>query len=145
MLMTQEELDATYGGIEEAVKVMDKSKEQVSRLCRQGRLKGVLRFGSVWMIPRESMMNYCRQRPGRFVTDIGDTEVPDTPLSKIRENAGFALPEAAAAVRVAFGTFYDYESGVASIPKEIAERLAAVYEVDVEDILIAARQTEASA
>lgn len=47
-----------YLTIEDAAQLLGFNKDTVSRLCRQGKIDGAFRFGSRWLIPKESAEKY---------------------------------------------------------------------------------------
>jgi excisionase family DNA binding protein len=60
-----EELHGFYMTIEEAATLSGRKISMISRLCREGRLSGVIKMGAQYLIPRQSIESYTPMRRGR--------------------------------------------------------------------------------
>ena len=50
--------------IEEAAEKLNYEKCSVTLLCRQGKLKGAVKIGGRWLVPRETVENYVKAPQG---------------------------------------------------------------------------------
>ena len=48
----------------EAADMLNVTSARIGFLCREGRFKGAEKIGSVWIIPREAVLNHKRLPPG---------------------------------------------------------------------------------
>ena len=60
LIETDEYVDAVT-----AAKILGVTRARVSTLCNEGRFSGQVRVGHFWLIPRESVMNHERLKPGK--------------------------------------------------------------------------------
>lgn len=54
-----------YVDLKTASEILGLQKPRISKLCITGRLKGAIKFGSAWLIPRESLTKYEPEKRGR--------------------------------------------------------------------------------
>jgi hypothetical protein len=59
-----EELHGVYVTIEEAATISGRKISMISRLCREGRLDGVIKMGVQYLIPRQSIESYTPGKRG---------------------------------------------------------------------------------
>lgn len=62
-------------------------------------------------------------------------------LRELREKAGYKQIEIAEKVGLSLSTYSAYEIGYRTIPTDVAEKLAKIYGMTVEDIFLPARFT----
>ena len=58
-------IDAT-----QAAKMMDVTRAAISAHCKNGRFKKAIQVGHFWLINREEIENFERQKPGKKPTKI---------------------------------------------------------------------------
>ena len=63
-MVTKEELEKDYIDAGEAKSILGLSGSRMSRLCTGGRFPGAFKFGSIWIIPREAVLNHTKLKPG---------------------------------------------------------------------------------
>ena len=63
-MINQDEIKRDYIDAKEAGLILDLSPSRISRLCSSGRFNGAFKTGGSWLIPRKSVENFERLRPG---------------------------------------------------------------------------------
>lgn len=48
-----------YMTVKEAARYLNRSESLIRKLCNQGKLKGVIKIGTNWLIPINSIVNYA--------------------------------------------------------------------------------------
>ncbi len=71
-MVTEEEIRRDYVGVEEASHLMKVNTSRVRQFLMMSRFNGAFKFADAWLIPRESVLNFERLKPGRKVK--GGTE-----------------------------------------------------------------------
>ena len=59
-----------YVGQSEAAKILNISNARISTLCNQSRFENAVKIGGSWLIPKVSLQNFTRKKPGRKNPDI---------------------------------------------------------------------------
>ena len=62
--MNVEEIRNKYVTTPQAAEMLKLSKRQIIGLCNRNRFSGAGKIGDIWLIPRESVENYERGKPG---------------------------------------------------------------------------------
>ena len=56
-----------YLSRQEAAEILQLSSPRISVLCKQGRFEGAIKLLSNWLIPRVSVENFKRRKPGEKI------------------------------------------------------------------------------
>ncbi len=75
--------------VKEAAQILGITRIRVAVLCKQGRFEGAEKIGSVWIIPRNSVLNFTRLPPGlkpKKIRKEQDKAFIKNTLEKFRES-----------------------------------------------------------
>ena len=63
-MITKKELEKEFYNGTEVAELLNVTNGRIRQLCLSGRFDGAFKFGTTWLIPRESVENYERGKPG---------------------------------------------------------------------------------
>ena len=49
----------------EVARLLNVNNSRIRQICLAGRFSGAFKFGDTWLIPRKSVENYTRLKPGK--------------------------------------------------------------------------------
>lgn len=64
-MITEENLKAEFYNGPEVANLLHVNNSRIRQICIAGRFPGAFKFGDTWLIPRESVANYTRGKPGK--------------------------------------------------------------------------------
>lgn len=63
-MIQREDIEKNYVNAPEAGKILNITRNRVTKLCAEGRFLGAIKIGSSWIIPREAILNHKPLPPG---------------------------------------------------------------------------------
>ena len=64
-MITENDIRREYVSNKEATQILDVNESRIRQLINAGRLPGAFKFADTWLIPRSSVENYTRLKPGK--------------------------------------------------------------------------------
>ena len=64
-MITEQDIRREYVSAEEATQLLNVNDSRVRQISRANRFPGAFKFADTWLIPRESVANYTRGKPGK--------------------------------------------------------------------------------
>lgn len=58
-------IEEEYVEQSQAAVMLNVSRSRINKLCNEGRFEGAIKAGWAWLIPRKSVENFKRLRPGK--------------------------------------------------------------------------------
>ena len=62
--MNISEINNQYVTVSQAAEMLSLTRNRIGRLCLENKFEGAGKVGEMWLIPRESVENYTREKPG---------------------------------------------------------------------------------
>lgn len=64
-MITEQEIRNDYVSGREASQLLNVNESRIRQILSSGRLPGSFKFADTWLIPREAVAGYTRQKPGK--------------------------------------------------------------------------------
>ncbi len=64
-MITEEEIRRDYVSGKEASDLLDVNESRIRQILSESRFPGAFKFADTWLIPRKSVENYTRLKPGK--------------------------------------------------------------------------------
>ena len=70
-MVTEDEIRRDYVSGKDASELLGVNESRVRQILSMGRFSGAFKFADTWLIPRKSVENYTRLKPGK--KKVGDS------------------------------------------------------------------------
>lgn len=85
-MITESDIKAEYVTVNEVAEILGMYKSNVLRALNNKKFEGAFKLSDIWLIPRESVLNYTRRKPGPKKRDrISNREILENALKEMNK------------------------------------------------------------